>query len=88
MGLSPAANPSLDVPPSPARRALLYLAIGLILFGTVGTIVEIIPQIEALLLALAGRGYAYLAFGIVGGLLLFYARRKPAGATGSPAPPH
>jgi hypothetical protein len=55
---------------------LLYLAVALILFGTIGTILEIIPQIEALLLALAGRGYLYLAVGVAGGMLLYLSRRK------------
>jgi uncharacterized protein YqgC (DUF456 family) len=66
---------------------LFYVAIALILVGTVGTILEIIPQIEALLWALAGRGYLYLALGIAGGLLLYYARRKrPNGSTGPVSP--
>jgi hypothetical protein len=60
-----------------ARTYLIGIAIALILFGTVGTILAIIPQIETLLLALAGHGYVYLAFGIAGGLLLYYARRNP-----------
>jgi hypothetical protein len=58
------------------QRILLYVALVLILIGTIGTILAIIPQIEALLLALAGRGYLYLAFGVAGGVLLYYARRK------------
>jgi hypothetical protein len=65
------------------QQLLIGIAIALIVIGTVGTIIEIIPQIEALLLALAGRGYLYLAFGIAGGLLLFYARRKPSEARGA-----
>jgi hypothetical protein len=70
------------------RTVLLYLAVALILFGTIGTILEIIPQIEALLLVLAGRGYLYLAVGVAGGILLYLARRKPSnepeGASSSP----
>jgi hypothetical protein len=62
--------------PFTRQAVLLYVAIALILLGTVGTIIEIVPQIEALLLALAGRGYLYLALGVAGGLLLYYARRK------------
>jgi len=69
------------------RGIVFYVAIGLILFGTIGTIIEIIPQIEALLLALAGRGYFYLAFGVAGGLLLYYARRKPTNELGVPPSP-
>lgn len=60
------------------RPILMGVGLALIVFGMVGTIIAIIPQIESLLLALAGRGYAYFAVGIVGGLLLTFSRRKPA----------
>ncbi len=69
------------------RGILRGVAVALILGGTVGTILEIVPQIEALLLALAGRGYPYLALGIVGGLLLTFTRRKgPEKGSASPLP--
>jgi hypothetical protein len=69
------------------RSVLLGAAIALILCGTVGTILAIIPQIEALLVALAGRGYVYLALGVAGGILLFYARRPPLADPRRPDPP-
>lgn len=62
-----------------SRYALIGVGVTLIVFGSLGTIIAILPQIETLLLALAGRGYGYLAFGIVGGILLYIGRRKAPG---------
>ncbi len=62
-----------------SRYALIGVGVTLIVFGSLGTIIAILPQIETLLLALAGRGYGYLAFGIVGGILLYIGRRKSPG---------
>lgn len=59
------------------RRVLTYVAIALILFGTVGAIISIVPQIESLLVALVGHNYGYLSVSICGGVLLFFTRRKP-----------
>lgn len=70
-----------------ARRILVGVAIVLILFGTVATILAILPQIESLLLALAGRGNIYLALGVAGGLLLFFARRSPPKEETAPRSP-
>ena len=58
------------------RLVLSGAGIMLIMIGTAGTIIAIVPQIEALLLALAGRGYIYLAIGVVGGLFLYFGRRR------------
>lgn len=59
------------------RLVLAYVAIALILLGTVGAIISLVPQIESLLVALVGHGYTYLALSVCGGVLLFFSRRKP-----------